>query len=173
LVVFEDFSINVKLFYLINHTRHDTLDLFFSKFYLLGKGWVLLPIFLYVLLFIRRKLRVFLYTMALSTVLVNLLKHIFKQPRPASLLEDVYLMEPLYHKSFPSGDTAMAFALFAFFLHINRWVGGVFLIYALLIGYGRVYVGAHFPLDVLVGAALGIFSFLLALHMRREHAISD
>ncbi|WP_281054481.1 phosphatase PAP2 family protein [Thermocrinis albus] len=33
-------------------------------------------------------------------------------------------------------------------------------VYALLIAYGRIYVGAHFPLDVLVGALLGLASCL-------------
>ena len=168
--IFEDFPINVKLFYLINHSRNELLDLFFSKFYLLGKGWVLLPIFVCVLIFARRKAWLFVYAMLLSTILVHTLKFLSKQPRPASLLEDVYLIEPLYRNSFPSGDTAMAFALFAFFLHLDKRIGSLFLVYALLIGYGRIYVGAHFPLDVFAGAVIGMISFLIALHLVKKNA---
>jgi membrane-associated phospholipid phosphatase len=164
-VVFENFYLNKELFYLINHNRHPLLDAFFSKFYLLGKGWVLIPIFIGLFIFQKSSLKVFLYTMGISTVLVEVLKHLTKQPRPATLLEDVYLLEPLHLSSFPSGDSAMAFALASFFLWLNPKVGFVFLVYALLIAYGRVYLGAHFPLDVFAGALIGIFSFLLALRL--------
>jgi undecaprenyl-diphosphatase len=115
--------------------------------------------------FQKASLKVFLYTIGISTVLVEVLKRLTKQPRPATLLEDVYLLEPLHLSSFPSGDSAMAFALASFFLWLNPKVGFVFLVYALLIAYGRVYLGAHFPLDVFAGALIGIFSFLLALRL--------
>jgi undecaprenyl-diphosphatase len=110
-VVFENFHFNRELFYLINHNRHPLLDAFFSKFYLLGKGWVLIPIFIGLFIFRKTSLKVFLYTMGISTVLVEVLKRLTKQPRPATLLEDVYLLEPLHLSSFPSGDTAMALCL--------------------------------------------------------------
>lgn len=165
-MVFENFYFNRELFYLINHNRHPLLDAFFSKFYLLGKGWVLIPIFMDLFIFQKASLKVFLYTMmGISIILVEVLKRLTKQPRPATLLEDVYLLEPLHLNSFPSGDTATAFALASFFLWLNPKVGFVFLVYALLIAYGRVYLGAHFPLDVFAGALIGIFSFLLALRL--------
>ena len=50
-IVFENFYLNKELFYLINHNRHPLLDAFFSKFYLLGKGWVLIPIFIGLFIF--------------------------------------------------------------------------------------------------------------------------
>ncbi len=163
--VFENLYLNKKLFYLINHNRHPLLDAFFSKFYLLGKGWVLIPIFIGLFIFQKASLKVFLYTMGISTILVEVLKRLTKQPRPATLLKDVYLLEPLHLSSFPSGDSAMAFALASFFLWLNPKLGFVFLVYALLIAYGRVYMGAHFPLDVFAGALIGIFSFLIALRL--------
>ncbi|WP_448587493.1 lipid A 1-phosphatase LpxE [Thermocrinis sp.] len=170
MVVFEDFWLNKKLFYLINHSRHYLLDAFFSKFYLLGKGKVLIPILMSIYLFVKRVVRLFLYMVVIQTVIVHLLKRITDQPRPASLLEDVYLIEPLYHYSFPSGDTAMVFGLASFFFYLNKALGAVFFVYALLIAYGRIYVGAHFPLDVLVGALIGVLSFILALYLKKWHA---
>ncbi|MDQ7056521.1 MAG: phosphatase PAP2 family protein [Persephonella sp.] len=38
------------------------------------------------------------------------------------------------------------------------WIDSVFVFYALLIAYGRVYMGAHFPVDVLVGSVIGLIS---------------
>jgi len=67
-VVFENFYLNKGLFYLINYNRHPLLDAFFSKFYLFGKGWVLIPIFIGLFIFQNSSLKVFLYTMGISTI---------------------------------------------------------------------------------------------------------
>ncbi len=61
-------------------------------------------------------------------------------------------------RSFPSGHTSQAFfmaTLMAAHFHASIWV--VFLLYitALLVGITRMYVGAHYPRDVLAGAILG------------------
>lgn len=61
-------------------------------------------------------------------------------------------------RSFPSGHTSQAFfmaTLMAQHFHASAWV--VFLLYtiALLVGITRLYVGAHYPRDVLAGAILG------------------
>ncbi|RMH09369.1 MAG: phosphatase PAP2 family protein [Aquificota bacterium] len=160
---FEPKELNVYLFYLINHNNHPYLDLFFQYFRLLGKGWVLLLAFLVVLLFQGERLKLFLLLFFIESLTVNLLKIVFSAPRPAKVLQDVHLLEPLYHKSFPSGDTAMAFALATFFSSgAPLWLKPLLWVYALLIGYGRVYVGAHFPFDVVVGALIGTLSYFVA-----------
>lgn len=61
-------------------------------------------------------------------------------------------------RSFPSGHTSQAFfmaSLISQHFHSSVWV--VFLLYtiALLVGITRMYVGAHYPRDVLAGAILG------------------
>ncbi len=59
--------------------------------------------------------------------------------------------------AFPSGHTSRAFA-FAWALSYQVPDKRVLLVSAaVLIGFSRVYIGAHFPLDVVAGAALGIF----------------
>jgi undecaprenyl-diphosphatase len=58
---------------------------------------------------------------------------------------------------FVSGHTAVAFALYAMVVpHLaGRWKL-VALLAAVLVGFARMYVGAHLPLDVVGGAALGL-----------------
>jgi membrane-associated phospholipid phosphatase len=69
-------------------------------------------------------------------------------------------------RSFPSWHTSQAFftaTLIAPYFHASAWV--VFLLYtiALLVGITRMYVGAHYPRDVLAGAILGIVWGLLGV----------
>ncbi len=136
------------------------LDYFFSYFYLLGKGYILIPLLFVVYRFYRKRLLLFIGSVLVETALVQALKWYFKTPRPVKVLPDVYLIEKVYHKSFPSGDTAMAFVIACFFSEVlpRRWKLLPW-IYAFLVAYGRVYVGAHFPLDVFVGALIGMGSY--------------
>ncbi len=58
--------------------------------------------------------------------------------------------------SFPSDHTAFAFAVAGAVVWRRRFVGGVALVFAALVGFARVYVGVHWPSDVLAGAAIGL-----------------
>lgn len=97
----------------------------------------------------------------LATILSKSLKKGFAMKRPPSELEPsefIHFGELVYNYSYPSGHTMTVFLLAAVFaLTINKnWftVGALFV--ALLVGISRVVVGAHWPLDVLTGAAIGI-----------------
>jgi len=65
--------------------------------------------------------------------------------------------------SFPSGHTATAFAVFVgLSLFVSKtWQKISLLILASLIGFSRIYLGQHFPADVVAGSVLGMFSSLL------------
>ncbi len=80
------------------------------------------------------------------------------------------------HHSFPSGHTAGAFSLFCFLALLlpKRWapLGGVFFFAALVVGYTRMYLAAHFYADVYAGSVvgtlttLGIFALMRRLQSR-------
>ena len=89
--------------------------------------------------------------------LVNLLLgHFIYVPRPFVAHQEVQLLVNAAHdSSFPSDHTTAAFsvAITAILWGMpGRWL---LLIGAVLIAIARVFVGAHYPLDVLAGAALG------------------
>ena len=151
---------NVKLFYLINSKRSKFLDKFYRKFYLLGKSYSL-PLFLPIFYLEggKKALIHLIISLIITGITMPLLKYTFKHQRPVKLLENVNLLEPVSLKSFPSADTALAFTLLGVMLFYGSLITIViFVIYALLIAFGRVYMGAHFPFDVIVGAIIGLIS---------------
>jgi membrane-associated phospholipid phosphatase len=102
----------------------------------------------------------------LSKILVSVsLKNIFNYPRPMEVYQHskqtIHLVEgvTMHHwQSFPSGHTMTAFAfacLCIFVLKQSRW-SIAFLLVAMLVGYSRMYLFQHFPIDVFAGSALGV-----------------
>ncbi|MGH3436911.1 MAG: phosphatase PAP2 family protein [Sciscionella sp.] len=77
--------------------------------------------------------------------------------------------DPVTDFSFPSNHTAVAVALAVALLLVHRKLGWVAVPFALLMGLSRVYVGAHYPHDVLaaivVGTAVALLVGLLAMRL--------
>ena len=66
--------------------------------------------------------------------------------------------------SFPSGHTGSAFALaVVIFMVMDRKYGIIALILASLMGFSRLYVGIHYPSDVLGGVILGVVTSVIAV----------
>jgi undecaprenyl-diphosphatase len=87
----------------------------------------------------------------------HVLKLFFQRSRPCAALEGVRLLIGCTSSaSFPSNHAINASVLATLVtLSIPRlWLPAMAL--ALLVGYSRIYVGVHYPLDVLVGSGLGI-----------------
>lgn len=100
----------------------------------------------------------FLGTLSLWIV-VELVKALVRRSRPIIRVTQARIVGyRVGGRSFPSGHTCQAFfmaTLMASHFHASLWL--VILLYAiaLLVGITRMYVGAHYPRDVLAGAILG------------------
>lgn len=92
------------------------------------------------------------------TALVNVgLKHLFKRSRPLKKYPNFISIRTAGGYSFPSGHTSSAFATAsALSRAYSKWyVVAPSLLWASSVGYSRMYLGVHFPTDVLAGAVLG------------------
>ncbi len=98
---------------------------------------------------------------AIELSVYKVVKARFSRPRPFAMIPDLTnLVVPPDEFSFPSGHTAAAFVMVAVLGIHSAGVGLLLLPVAMLIGVSRVYLGVHYPTDVLAGAALGVASGL-------------
>lgn len=92
----------------------------------------------------------------------HVVKAHFERPRPeAAGLSPVLRTHSHSGFSFPSNHTANCFGIASFLGFVFPGFRGLLLGIALLIGYSRVYVGVHFPSDILGGAIIGILASIL------------
>jgi undecaprenyl-diphosphatase len=95
---------------------------------------------------------------AAAWALANLAKLIANRPRPYEVVAGAVLRQsPAHGTSFPSSHTAVTVAVvIALVPFLPRALAGVAIAYAVLVGWSRVYLGVHYPLDILGGAGIGI-----------------
>ena len=96
---------------------------------------------------------------ALGMVVTNLtIKPLVSRPRPWLVVEGLgHIVEENDPNSFPSGHTCAAFAAGMIWLRTLPWRWGriAAVVLAVLMGLSRLYVGVHYPSDVLAGAVIG------------------
>jgi len=126
----------------------------------LGDGfvWIAIAIFLLIYGGSAERLKVFYgFVAAILCILVcKLLKLLIRRQRPAVPEEFRRVVKPWDIFSFPSGHSALSFAL-ALMVAVNYplYAVPVFL-FAALIAFTRVYFGTHYPLDVVAGSMIGL-----------------
>ena len=141
--------------------RNPALTGFFTAVTTLGNAGIIW-IFLTVLLLAQKKTRrigwMCLLALAGSLVINNMiLKNLVARPRPYEMVEGLMpLIARPSDYSFPSGHTGSSFAAAAvLYGQLPKKWGIAALVLAVLMGISRLYLGVHYPSDVLAGALIG------------------
>ncbi len=118
----------------------------------------------------RRVLPFVLVALAVAAAdsLAGLLKVAVGENRPA---EPQPLVAIPSNHAFPSGHAATAFAGATVLSRLAPRGAPAFYVLALAIAYSRLYVGVHWPLDVVGGAAVGVATALLLLAGARRRSV--
>lgn len=141
----------------------DTLAIFFAAFlqYVLGAGLVLWALTRRDATRRFKNLRITALAFGAAVisryVFGDIIKRVVARPRPFDA-HQVYQLIPYSAAdvSFPSGHMAFFFALSTILFLYNKKAGIAFFAGSFLIGLSRIFVGLHYPLDILGGMVLGV-----------------
>lgn len=150
------------------NTLLDFLGVFLAEYL----AFILFAIFLAILIFQKdRRKRLYLIFFSTLSLVVSrgiietIINKFFFQDRPFVVFQTIPLIEHATTASFPSGHAVVFFTIATLiFLLVSRKWGIWFFAFATLMGLARIYVGVHYPLDILVGALIGFVTpFLLRI----------
>lgn len=165
-------TINTQLFYLINQFAGQSyfLDNFFT--FLTTTGFDLVLIFTFVYFFVIAPLReknplkrlhiwreamIVTISIFITWALVWFIKVAVASPRPFEILLGVNQLVPQsLGTSFPSSHAALSMALATAVYFYHKRFGVILFIIALFVCFSRIFVGVHYPVDILVGGIIGV-----------------
>ncbi len=165
---------DVALFRMVNHWPHPPFFNLLAIFLHYATRGMLIYVSLSLVLLIQKKYQAVFFifaSMAITEVIADLiLKQLIHRPRPFVEIAGTLALSPLPSSySFPSAQTAVAFAVAMACRLIFKNKGWRYTwVWAGLVAIDRVYMGHHYPLDVLSGAFLGVTVPYLILFIKRK-----
>lgn len=162
------------LFWIQDNLRCAALDPIMKLLSTIGNGgafWIVLTALLLCFRRTRRAGACCAAAMLLTFLAVNCaIKPLVARTRPYEQFTDLSILVARAHDfSFPSGHSANSFACaWALFRSAPRKYGAPALVLAALIAFSRLYVGVHYPSDVLAGVAIGILLAEIAVRMLKR-----
>jgi membrane-associated phospholipid phosphatase len=121
----------------------------------------------------------------IAAVLTQGIKSMVNAPRPLTYFNKAEWIHILpgwkeqFHRSFPSGHTCGAFAMFCLLSCLlpkrYRPYGIAFFLVALMVGYSRMYLAAHFFADIYAGSVIGVLftTFMLVVSHKYRPVVKE
>jgi membrane-associated phospholipid phosphatase len=167
----------IPVFLLLNKDFGTIADTLLLGFTYLAEGWMWIPYLLIVGWFFKKDKAIIVYSFVISTLFTQIPKLLLfpNITRPiasgidAHLIHTVKGVEMHQLSSFPSGHTATAFTIFLLTIYLfdQKRLILIGLIYAMLCGYSRIYLGQHFPMDVGGGIIVAIITIEISKRIRK------
>jgi undecaprenyl-diphosphatase len=165
------------LLYLQDSVRSDFFNPIMRFFSFLGNAgwfWILICVVLIIYKPTRHIGIIASISLILSAGICNvLLKNIINRTRPYVAIEELKLIAKMPHdSSFPSGHSNASFSTacaITWCLSRNKkWIGVILIFVASIIAFSRLYVGAHYPTDVIAGIILGTLTSIIVYMIYRS-----
>ena len=163
-------SIDEYFFKLINTIGWNKMDPFMI---LISSKWIWIPLYIFIIYKIYQKFPEQIFKILLSIVAlifladfgsVHLFKEVFERLRPCHVLDGIRIVDGCGGQyGFISSHASNSFAI-AFFVSLLFRKKIIFILlfsWAVLIGFSRIYLGVHYPFDILGGMFWGLFVSLL------------
>lgn len=149
-----DYSIFLNL-------NHDIINPFFDNFFpLLGVLTYFFWLFLIIYFWVKKEKRlaiILTFGIIAGTIFTYALKFLIDRQRPYEQLDSVRLLTPFENDpSFPSGHTEISFLAATIVSRFHPGYGKYLYAFSIIVALSRIYVGVHFPIDVIGGAIIGI-----------------
>lgn len=165
-------QLDTSLFLSLRGTGQESLPLLYSAFFLAKWVLFLVPVYLLATFFVkatparRRVVVAAILAIVIGIVVSYLIGFIYNRPRPFLTDLGASLMHHRNSPSFPSNH-ATIMAAFAMTLVLARWwkTAAIAIVATVAVGWSRVFMGVHYPFDILGGFILGSLSALMSAQL--------
>lgn len=156
---------DLQVLYFFSHHRAGFLNAFFITITDLATTLTYaVPVVLLIIAYaskrrlLRQKSWLILVTLILTSTIADTIKSVVRRPRPFAAHAFIHPLVAVHTFSFPSGHTAEValLAISVTFLFTRTWALLLVWLWALVIAYSRMYLGVHYPSDVLGSFVLSV-----------------